>query len=152
LEALWGTGVLSLRDRLAETREPSLRLDILEEALIERLTARNGHAAVTQALSYAQRAESSTVAQISTLTGLSARRLGTLFHDEVGIPPKLFVRLRRFQRALRVASSLTDWGEIAATCGYCDQSHLIRDFGDFAGMSPTAYARRRAHHPNHVTS
>jgi AraC-like DNA-binding protein len=74
--------------------------------------------------------------------------------SEVGLPPKLFGRLRRFQRArLRaVALGSPTWSHLAADHGYFDQSHLIRDFQAFAGMSPAAYLRQRsdAAMPEHV--
>lgn len=148
LDAFWGLAAWRLRDRLAETTSPAERLTLLERALADRFPPR-GHDAVRLALS---RRDASRVDDLAQTTGLSARRLTTLFQDEVGLAPKTVLRLNRFQRALRANASLTDWGQIAAGCGYCDQSHLIRDFQTFAGMSPTEYESRRAHHPNHATA
>jgi AraC-like DNA-binding protein len=60
---------------------------------------------------------------------------------EVGMTPKLFVRVQRFQRALTRIGRLGQ-GQLALACGYFDQSHLIRDFADFAGITPAEYAGR----------
>ena len=38
----------------------------------------------------------------------------------------------------------------ALACGYYDQSHMIHDFQDFAGLSPANYLSRRTVHMNHV--
>jgi len=43
-----------------------------------------------------------------------------------------------------------DWTAIALDCGYYDQSHLIRDFREFAGMSPEQYRSNANEHRNHV--
>ena len=52
------------------------------------------------------------------------------------MPPKLFGRLQRFQRAVAVVQEApsVDWAQLAVRCGYYDQSHLIRDFGEFSGF------------------
>jgi AraC-like DNA-binding protein len=78
------------------------------------------------------------VAALAREAGLSTRQLERHFHERVGLGPKTFARLVRFQRALgllrRPAASLA---AIAARCGYFDQAHLVRDFRQFAGASPS---------------
>jgi len=68
--------------------------------------------------------------------------------------PKLFCRVQRFQRALDFVrkAPAPDWADIAAACGYFDQSHLIHDFQAFSGLSPTEYHRQRSERVliNHV--
>jgi AraC-like DNA-binding protein len=75
--------------------------------------------------------------------GLSARTFIRLFVTEVGLTPKLFCRVRRFQRALRLArgGQPAGWAGIALDCGYCDQAHLIRDFRALSGFTPTEFLR-----------
>lgn len=71
--------------------------------------------------------------------GTSHRRLIALFRDGVGMPPKLFARLVRFDRLMaRLRSGATPlWVDLAAELGYADQSHLIREVRQFTGASPT---------------
>ena len=57
--------------------------------------------------------------------------------------PKLLARILRFQHAIGLIGSGSGWAEVAATCGYYDQAHLIRDFNQFAGAAPGEFARRR---------
>lgn len=79
------------------------------------------------------------VGQVAADLGLSRRRLIELFTAEVGTTPKLFGRIQRFQRALALSQrSASSWAEIASQAGYCDQSHLNRDFVTFSGLAPTA--------------
>jgi AraC-like DNA-binding protein len=75
---------------------------------------------------------------------LSHRRLIQVFTAEVGMTPKLFGRIQRFQRALHAAQAVDapDWAGLALGGKYCDQAHLIRDFVAFSGLSPTELSRR----------
>lgn len=81
--------------------------------------------------------------EIGSLTvelGCSRRYLIGLFNDHVGLPPKLLARILRFEHALELADGGgIGWAEIAQRCGYYDQVHMIGDFQQFTGHSPTAY-------------
>ena len=70
----------------------------------------------------------------------------------VGMPPKRFVRVRRFQAAVRTLHRGVNvpWAELALACGYYDQSHFANDFHAFSGMDPTTYSRRQGPWQNHV--
>ena len=83
---------------------------------------------------------------------MSQRRFIGLFKDEIGLTPKSFCRIRRFQRTVGLLhrTEIVDWADVAPVCGYYDQSHMIHDFQDFAGLSPTDYLARRTAHMNHV--
>jgi AraC-like DNA-binding protein len=67
---------------------------------------------------------------------VGVRQFERLFLTRVGLTPRVFGRLARFRQALDRRGA--GWASIAADCGYCDQSHLIRDFRQFAGVPPTA--------------
>jgi AraC-like DNA-binding protein len=72
-------------------------------------------------------------------TPVGSRQVQRLFQQQVGVSPKRFWRVRRFETALRTRQakpSLT-WGEIAADLGYHDQMHLVHDFRELAGSAPT---------------
>jgi AraC-like DNA-binding protein len=68
--------------------------------------------------------------------GWSCRTLRRRFQAEVGIPPKTFQRIMRFQRALRLRRTGSGWPAVAAHCGYSDQAHLIREVKEFSGRTP----------------
>lgn len=72
---------------------------------------------------------------------LSTRALQRLFNDHVGVAPKWVIRRYRIHEAIEKADALTDWPRLALDLGYADQAHLVRDFTQTTGMSPTAYAR-----------
>jgi len=73
----------------------------------------------------------------------SSRQLQRRFRDAVGISPKLFCRMQRFQRVFAAMDHLgSDWVNAAVDCGYYDQAHLIRDYREFSGKTPTSLLER----------
>jgi AraC-like DNA-binding protein len=79
------------------------------------------------------------VAEVADHVGLSPRQLQRRFREAVGISPKLFSRMQRFQRVFQaMEAQALDWVDTAIECGYYDQAHLIRDFREFSGKAPTA--------------
>ncbi|MEV0982063.1 helix-turn-helix domain-containing protein [Streptomyces sp. NPDC049915] len=83
------------------------------------------------------------VTELARSEGLSVRLLQRLFATYVGVGPKWVILRYRIHEALEHAESGTgvDWAALAATLGYADQAHLIRDFTSTVGVPPTAYAR-----------
>jgi AraC-like DNA-binding protein len=79
------------------------------------------------------------VNQLASEMGYSRQHLGRRFNEEFGLSPKLAARIMRFERArrmLRAKASTTAMADVAAACGYYDQSHLHHDFADLAGCTP----------------
>jgi AraC-like DNA-binding protein len=94
------------------------------------------------------------VRDVARRVDLSQRRFIHVFTSAMGLTPKRYHRIRRFQRARRQAryTPSPDWADVALECGYFDQSHLIHDFREFAGFSPVEFQRRWSEHvlPNHL--
>lgn len=76
--------------------------------------------------------------------GTSVRGLQRLFAGHVGVGPKWVIRRYRLHEVTeRLAMGAhIDWAMLAATLGYADQAHFIRDFTEMFGESPTWYAQR----------
>jgi AraC-like DNA-binding protein len=155
---IWGRAASALRDRLLESPSTASRFDVLERALLTRLTAGVArHPAVAFALQELARARvQPAVSCVTRKIGLSERRFSQVFGDQVGLSPKLYSRVQRFQQVLRQVGRPgptthgIDWTEIALSCGYYDQAHFNHDFREFSGINPTAYASYRTEHLNHV--
>lgn len=78
-----------------------------------------------------------TIDRLADSAGISSRQLERRFLVEVGLGPKLFCRILRFQEVFRaVADNTAGWAALAVDCGYYDQAHLIRDFQEFAQQTP----------------
>jgi AraC-like DNA-binding protein len=81
------------------------------------------------------------IGQLAAETGWSHKHLITLFKRQVGVTPKMAARLIRFETVRRrFATESLGWARIAADAGYADQSHLVREFRQFTGLTPTAFA------------
>lgn len=142
-----GRGVGPLRERLQEARSWAERFALVDAALAARIVDARGPAPqVCRAweLLISSRGDTS-VEAISREVGWSSRHLRAQFGVETGLSPKSLGRVVRFDRARRLlrarAAGALRLADLAADCGYTDQSHLDRDFGRLAGLSPTAWLR-----------
>ncbi|HEU4797068.1 MAG TPA: helix-turn-helix domain-containing protein [Pyrinomonadaceae bacterium] len=146
LETLWGSAARQLRERLCESRTTAEQFQLLHEALMSRLCEGvEKHYAVSAALKmFTQNRTGPRVREAAKYLGLSQRRFIQVFKTEVGMTPKLFSRIQRFQQtriSLQQYAS-PNWATLAVDLGYFDQSHLIREFLEFSGFSPTDYLAR----------
>lgn len=152
VDALWGSGLSELRDRLTEATTASARVALLEAELLSRLGefTPNDRDPVQHA---ARRLESSwgsrTVAALTRETGLSSNHLASRFTSVVGVTPKRLARIYRFARVVLSvdAAAPPTWADLAQTAGYFDQPHLINEFRDFTGRTPTDYLALRRRFP-----
>lgn len=147
LETLWGGFANEVQERLRESKTSAARFQLLEHALLSRLRKRvEKHYAVSAALEmFSRNRGGPIVREAAKHLGLSQRRFIEVFKTEVGLTPKLFSRIQRFQQTrTHIQSHLSpDWATVAADLGYFDQSHLIREFVEFSGLRPTDYLNRQ---------
>jgi AraC-like DNA-binding protein len=146
LEDIWGRQASRARERLCGETSPKAKFRLLEELLLSRLSGSfEHHPAVSLALEGLRLNNSrAIVRKLARDAGLSDRRFIDVFRFEVGLKPKLFNRVQRFQRVLHLVHRVAepDWRELAVEHGYFDQSHLIRDFLIFSGLTPADYLHR----------
>ena len=87
------------------------------------------------------------IRMVGARLGRSTRWVQRTFRETIGLGPKMLVRISRVQRAMRIATAHPgrSWSSIAADVGYFDQSHLVRDFRQLVGCTPSEFlARDRA--------
>lgn len=158
LDALWGLPAHELRERILAAHTADARFAALEAALLARLARSSSrqmapHPAVAFALrEFHAVPHVRTVAEVSGRVGLSPRRFISVFTEAIGLPPKTYCRIQRFQAALCAIfhGEPVVWTDVAASCGYYDQAHFIHDFRAFSGLTPSAYLAQHGEHPNHV--
>ena len=153
LEDLWGSGAGLLHEQVLAAPSAADRLRCLEAVLMARLQrspAPGAHPAVLAGLQPLR--DGASVDAAARHSGYSQRQFVRLFSQAVGLTPRLYLRVQRFQRALRLLQgprprSLAD---VAFEAGYTDQPHFNRDFREFSGLTPAQYRAARPAATHHV--
>lgn len=154
LDAFWGTRSVDLHHRLMAAAEPNEVFRILEQSLSARIRRPFLiHPAVAHALALrpADASSLTRVADVQRTSGYSPRHFIGLFRAAVGLNPKHYYRIQRFNSAARniAAGERQGLSHIAAAAGYSDQAHLTREFREFAGVPPTRYRPSGVDRPLH---
>jgi len=92
------------------------------------------------------------VAAVASQVAMSPKRLIQSFRAEVGLTPKLYCRVRRFESMLRAVERSTDvnWALVGCQYGYYDQAHLTHEFRSLSGYTPSEYLALRGPYARHV--
>jgi AraC-like DNA-binding protein len=145
LHDLLGRRSEGLTTGLADAGSLDARIALLEAALTRRFaeTAALDRRQM-QALHLLRTRSDLDISAVGDAIGYSRKHLADRVRDAVGVGPRSFRRLLRFQGLMRTLATdfVPDWAALAQASGYCDQSHLIREFGEFAGMTPGQYVAR----------
>ena len=140
-----GSKFPNLEHELADTPDFAERIRIVEGHFIRMLAALEKPDPVSIAANclFASNGMQS-VAGMATQAGLSRRQFERRFLQQVGIHPKLYARIVRFNAAVdhKLQWRSDAWSRIANDCGFYDQMHLVRDCRDFTGESPTRLLAR----------
>jgi len=143
LGELWGRDGRQLDDQLRDSSSPLERIACIADELLRRL-GRHGlpdlrFASLADLI--ARHGGSIRIEALSDASGLTRQHLTRRFRELVGVTPKQFCRLERFDQVFRAAyrRPRVDWAQVALDCGYYDQAHLIAEFKEFTGMTPTEF-------------
>jgi AraC-like DNA-binding protein len=141
LAEVWGRLGKELEERVlgASSTRQAVRMVVhdLERRLISADVGRNrAHGLASMQI---QHHGTLSVRQLAYHGGISERQLEREFNDVVGLAPKTFSRILRFQRVFQAFEQNAKWVDVALECGYYDQPHLIADFRQFAATTPTAF-------------
>lgn len=149
LDDLWSLDGGLIREQLLEAPTPEEKLRVLEAALLGHVGKRPAPAIAHATLLLAR---GMPVGVTAARLGLLPRTLIRRFREQIGLTPKRFARVRRMQRMLRSlrTAGKPDWCELAAANGFTDQAHLIHDFRDLSGITPTEYKPHSPQRGNHV--
>lgn len=139
LPALFGRRAVRLVERLAAAPDWAARFTLLDQAILE-LLAVGVQPAGEVAWAWRQLDASwgrAPVGRLAAEVGWSRRHFGAVFERQVGLPPKVAARVIRFGHAVRMLDARRTFADVAAECGYSDQSHLVHEFRDLAGCTPS---------------
>lgn len=143
LETLLGIEGCDVKEKITEATNHRDRVDIISAFLFSKLKKQlTDDRGLQRCVRHIVQQQGNVPLDIiSRNMGISHRQMERKFQLAVGMSPKLFSRLIRFSSTLRTfqdqsVMSLTD---LSYRCGYFDQSHFIRDFKFFSGLSPKQY-------------
>jgi AraC-like DNA-binding protein len=141
--AVLGNSMDELRARLGDSMSFAERVGVADGYLLRRLHGRRFATGVSAAAAELLRCRGSLpVAELAERSGLSVRQLERRFVVEIGLTPKLFARVARYEGALqrKRQSPETRWTDVAHELGYHDQPHMVRDFLELSGSTPSDVA------------
>jgi AraC-like DNA-binding protein len=139
----FGREVLFVEEKLREASGIAERIRIVEAFLAGRLRRPVIDKEMVRAVEIIAASEG--VLQIEELARqcfMSRRQLLRRFEASIGISPKLFSRLIRFQRVfekMKAKNEKPDWSQTAFDAGYSDQAHFINEFREFSGCAPAQF-------------
>jgi AraC-like DNA-binding protein len=140
-EGALGRRLGELERRLGDVKSFTDRVRVANEYLCARRRPFEGVSCIAKAASeLLARNGCIGVSDLAHDMGLGIRQFERRFRYEIGIPPKLYARIVRFEAAVREkgASPETRWTDIAHTLGYHDQMHMVHDFKLLSGDNPTS--------------
>lgn len=151
---VWGIEFGELRERLLATSDIDLRFRMVEDFLLAKFA---GQLDMNPCVAFAvtemmRRPDALNIGRMNEKIGYSKKHFAEMFRKHVGVTPKSYLKIMRFQKAVRTIDAATEigWGEIALECGFYDQSHFIHDFKHFSGFTPEEYSQIHTNYQNYI--
>jgi AraC-like DNA-binding protein len=138
-----GRSIGLVHEQLCAATNLACMAEIADRYLLPRLTGDDFypvHGLVERIVSSQGRAH---VCQLSESSGLSARQIERKFLEQIGITAKRYARLARFRYAarLKLQYRALSWTDVSQAAGFYDHNHLVKDFRELVGATPSDYLR-----------
>ncbi len=141
---LYGSEISEIMEQLNETSNPNEWAAIVEIFLLSKLRKLKAADSFDLAMQELIRRDGNLgMDEVADMSCMGFRQFERRSLEKIGIPPKLYARIIRFSRAYRMKeiNPTLSWTSLAHFCGYFDQMHMIRDFKDFTGVTPSKMDR-----------
>lgn len=141
-----GNGHLNLlADRIFDCPDSESAILLMEQWLTARIKESLKIKRIGAALSSLLQFPSTPVDTLAGIACVGKKQFERIFHECIGMNPKEYGRIARFQCALHMMQlGSRNYADIAYANGYADQSHFIRDFRQFSGMTPRQLTKYQA--------
>lgn len=153
-DLLWGTDFALLREQILANKNSELKFRLVEDFLNQEFISKFVlNPCVEYALSQIiKQPDQLSLRKLNDKIGYSQKHFIKLFKEQVGITPKSYLKIMRFQKAINEIEKLTEvsWTSISTDCGFYDQAHFINDFKFFSGFTPEEYFKRKNNFLNYV--
>lgn len=154
LDLIWGRLIYDIRDQLLEIDSPEAKLLRFEAFLLEQVKrSLEPNRAIAFAVHMLQHSpQFLAIRDLADQIGITQKHLITQFERVVGLRPKSFARVAKFNKVLSVIEETKqlEWTSIAQECGYYDQAHFIKEFHTFSGLNPSSYLTRRGDYIGYI--
>jgi AraC-like DNA-binding protein len=154
LDLIWGRLVDEIRDELQEVESPDERLLRLESFLLRQVQrSLEPNRLITFAVHQLQHSpQFLAIRDLASMIGITQKHLISQFEKVVGLRPKSFARVCKFQKVVNLIEQQNqiEWSAIALECGYYDQAHFIKEFHTFSGLNPSTYLTQRGDYVNFI--
>jgi AraC-like DNA-binding protein len=141
-----------LNEKLRETNDYFTMIDLIERYLLRRIGQMKPEVQpidkIIACIKDAQKPLS--LDWLADQACLSTRQFERKFQDRMGMSPKFYTRIARFDKAFKIKAKhpQLEWLDVAYHCGYFDFSHLMRDFRQFAEVTPSLLIAQNENSPD----
>ncbi|MEJ7831212.1 MAG: helix-turn-helix domain-containing protein [Segetibacter sp.] len=147
------TGIKNINDQLSSSETYAEMIEIVEQFFIKLiLQSKKELLAIDLLFTLAAKEPDRSVDWLARNAYLSTRQLERKFDERIGISPKTFLRISRFNQSywLRLKNPKLSWFQIAMSCGYTDYQHLVKEYKDFANNNPTNFFSEESKAPGRI--
>lgn len=152
MDLIWGRTMDDIRSQVLEVRTPDDKLRRLEALLLRQvMRPLEPNRFISFAVQQLQRSpQFIAIKDLANTIGITQKHLISQFERIVGLRPKVFARVCKFQKVLNLIEQQgrVEWATVAYECGYYDQAHFIKEFQNFSGINPSSYLTQRGEYLN----
>jgi AraC-like DNA-binding protein len=154
LDLIWGSLVNEIRERLLSIESHEEKLATLETFLLMQAhRSLESNRLISFAVHQLQHSpQFLAIRDLASTIGITQKHLISQFEKVVGLRPKSFARVCKFQKVVNMIEreDEIEWSAIAYDCGYYDQAHFIKEFQNFSGLNPSTYLTQRGEYVNFI--
>lgn len=153
-DLIFGKNIIRLREQLLEATTPNCKFQLVEQWLMNCLSESSAsYKVISNAVQkICEYPSMKSIEMISQKTGYSHKQFIQLFKKYVGLTPKYFQRVQRFNKVLQELEVRQEinWSALSNDCGFYDQAHFIKEFRKFSGFNPEEFLREKGEYINYV--